>query len=145
MDDYRDENKINGMVIGVERTTTLLTRKLFVNPNSNIQKQAQGTGPVDSMERCHAVGEQWWGQDKCGQAPLKSQHSLLDGGEGLLDHLPTHLRYRYASDFRLADNRFHFGRVAATTKGRESCWERWAAYGAPVGVNPYPQDTLFTI
>jgi hypothetical protein len=36
MDDYRDKNKINGMVIGVERTTTLLTRKLLINPNSNI-------------------------------------------------------------------------------------------------------------
>jgi hypothetical protein len=36
MDDYRDENKINGMVIGVEQTTTLLTRKLLINPNSII-------------------------------------------------------------------------------------------------------------
>ncbi len=72
------------MVVGVERTTTLLTRKLLINPNSNIQKQAQGTGPADSMERCHAAGEQWWGQDKCGQAPLKSQRPLLDGGEGKL-------------------------------------------------------------
>jgi hypothetical protein len=36
------------------------------------------------MEYCHAAGEQWWGQDKCGQAPLKSQRPLLDGGEGKL-------------------------------------------------------------
>jgi hypothetical protein len=85
MDDYRDEKKINGMVIGVEPTTTILTRKLLVNPNSNIQKQAQGTGPADSKEHCHAAGEQWWGQDECGQAPLKSQHPLLDGGEGKLE------------------------------------------------------------
>ncbi len=62
-----------------------------------------------------------------------------------MDRLPTHLCYRYASDFRLADNGFHFGRVAATTKGRESCWEWWAAYVAPVGVDPYLQDTPFTI
>jgi hypothetical protein len=84
MDDYRDENKINGMAVGVEGTTTLQTRKLLVNPNSNIQKQAQGTGPTDSMERCHAAGEQWWGQDNCGRAPLKSQRPLLDGGEDKL-------------------------------------------------------------
>jgi len=36
MDNYRDKNKINEMVVGVEQTTTLLTRKLLINPNSNI-------------------------------------------------------------------------------------------------------------
>jgi hypothetical protein len=33
----------------------------------------------------------------------------------------------------------------ATTKGRETCWERWAAYVAPMGVDHYLQDTPFTM
>jgi len=33
----------------------------------------------------------------------------------------------------------------ASTKGRESCWGRWASYVGPVGVDPYLQDTPFTI
>ena len=31
-----------------------------------------------------------------------------------------------------------------TTKGRENCWERWAAYCAPLGVDPFLQDTPFS-
>jgi hypothetical protein len=89
MENFGEENKINEMVVGVERTTTLLTSKLIVNPNSNIQKQAQWHNPADSMERHHAAGEQWWGQDKCGQSPLKSQCPLLDGGEAKLGNSVT--------------------------------------------------------
>jgi hypothetical protein len=62
-----------------------------------------------------------------------------------LDCLPAHLRHRYASDFRLADDGFHTGRVVASTKGRENCWDRWAAYVGPMGVDSYLQDTPFTI
>ena len=31
-----------------------------------------------------------------------------------------------------------------TTKGRENCWERWAAFCAPLGVDPFLQDTPFS-
>jgi len=48
------------------------------------------------------------------------------------------------SDFRVADEGFCTGRVAATTKGWETCWSRWAAYVAPMGVDPFLQDTPFT-
>lgn len=34
--------------------------------------------------------------------------------------------------------------MAATTKGRENCWERWAAFCAPLGVDPFLQDTTFS-
>ena len=61
-----------------------------------------------------------------------------------MDRLPNFLRGRYASDFRVADEGFHTGRVAATTKGRETCWGRWAAYVAPMGVDPFLQDTSLT-
>ena len=35
--------------------------------------------------------------------------------------------------------------MAATTKGRETCWGRWAAYVAPMGVDPFLQDTSFSV
>jgi len=47
-------------------------------------------------------------------------------------------------DFRVADEGFYAGRVAVTTKGRENCWERWAAFCVPLGVDPFLQDTLFS-
>ena len=31
-----------------------------------------------------------------------------------------------------------------STKGRENCWDRWASYVGPMGVDPYLQDTPFT-
>ena len=63
----------------------------------------------------------------------------------LLDHLPNFLHGWYASDFHVADEGFHTGQVAATTKGREICWSCWASYVAPMGVDPFLQDTLFPI
>ncbi len=71
------------------------------------------------------------------------QHLVPNSQPDLLDHLPTFLCHTYASDFCVADDGFHTGRVAATTKGQETCWEHWAAYVAPVGVDPYLQDTPF--
>ncbi len=62
-----------------------------------------------------------------------------------MGRLPSYLRGWYASDFRTADDGFHTGRVAATTKGQETCWARWSAYVAPMGVDPFLQDTPFTI
>ena len=35
--------------------------------------------------------------------------------------------------------------MAASTKGRENCWDRWTSYVGPLGVDPYLQDTPFTI
>jgi hypothetical protein len=32
-----------------------------------------------------------------------------------------------------------------TTKGPETCWTHWSAYVTPVGVDPFLQDTPFTI
>ncbi len=46
--------------------------------------------------------------------------------------------------FHVADEGFHTGQVAATTKGRETCWSRWAAYVAPMEVDPFLEDTPFT-
>ncbi len=80
VDNDGDKNKINGMVVGVVWTTTLLTSKLLVNLNSNIWNQVEWHGPADSRERPHAAGEQWWGQEDSSQAPLKAQCPLLDGG-----------------------------------------------------------------
>jgi hypothetical protein len=62
----------------------------------------------------------------------------------LLDRLPNFLRGQYARDFRVAGEGFYAGRVAATTKGQESCWVRWAAFCAPMGVDPFLQDTPFS-
>jgi hypothetical protein len=62
-----------------------------------------------------------------------------------VEHLPNFLHGWYASDFRFADEGFYTGQVAVTTKGQESCWEHWAAYIAPLGVDPFLQDTLFTV
>jgi len=61
-----------------------------------------------------------------------------------LDRLPNFLRGRYVSNFHVADEGFYTGRVAATTKGRETCWSRWAAYVAPMEVDPFLEDTPFT-
>ena len=89
-------------------------------------------------------GEKWWGSDGAANPNLTVQQPLLDGAEELLDRLPTFLRGRYASDFRIADEGFYSGRVVATTKGRESCWARWAAFCVPMGVDPFLQDTSFS-
>ena len=62
----------------------------------------------------------------------------------LMDHVPVHLRNSYASDFRLADNTFHSGRLEATSRGRKKYWDHWQKYAAPVGVDPYLQDTPFS-
>jgi hypothetical protein len=56
--------------------------------------------------------------------------------------LPKH-RAWYAHDFHFADAAFHAGRLAATTAGRESCWNNWVAYVAPVEVDPLPQGVPF--
>ncbi len=60
-----------------------------------------------------------------------------------MERLPAFLKDQYARDFRVADEGFYAGRVAATTKGRENCWERWAAFCAPLGVDPFLQGTPF--
>ncbi len=62
-----------------------------------------------------------------------------------MDRLPNFLRGWYASDFRIADKGFYSGQVVATTKGRETCWGLWAAYVAPMGVDPFLQDTSFSV
>jgi hypothetical protein len=90
-------------------------------------------------------GEKWWGSNRAENPNLTVQQPLLDGAEELLDLLPNFLRGRYASDFRIADEGFYSGWVAVTTKGRESCWAHWAAYVAPMGVDPFLQDTPFTV
>ncbi len=61
-----------------------------------------------------------------------------------MERLPAFLKDQYARDFRVADEGFYAGREAATTKGRENCWERWAAFCAPLGVDPFLQDTPFS-
>jgi hypothetical protein len=62
----------------------------------------------------------------------------------LLDRVPTFLRDQYSRDFRLADDGFRNGRVASTTKTRESYWQSWTGYVQPLGVDPHLQGTPFT-
>ncbi len=69
---------------------------------------------------------------------------LLENGEELLVGLPTHLRDSYVCDFHLADETFHTGRLEATSRGRKKYWDHWQAYTAPMGVDPYLQDTQFS-
>ncbi len=80
-----DENKIyDGVAAGAARITSQLTTKLLVNPNSKIQKQTHGLGPLDVVERRHAAGVRWRDQEESGEAIIRSQRPLLDGGEGKL-------------------------------------------------------------
>ena len=60
-----------------------------------------------------------------------------------MDSLPRKHRAWYAHDFRFADAAFYSGRLVATTAGRESCWNNWVAYVAPVGVDPLLQEVPF--
>ncbi len=61
----------------------------------------------------------------------------------LLDHLPASSRCCYENDFHLADAAFYAGHVVATTKNRHSNWTDWERYVAPLGLDPYLQDTPF--
>ncbi len=58
--------------------------------------------------------------------------------------LPTHLHDSYACDFHLADDAFHTGRLKATSRSWKKYWDHWQAYTAPMGVDPYLQDTQFS-
>ncbi len=60
-----------------------------------------------------------------------------------MDDLPPEHRAWYARDFRFADAAFDAGRLAVTIAGRESCWNNWVAYVAPVGVDPLLQGVPF--
>ena len=61
----------------------------------------------------------------------------------LLDRLPAELKSSYAHDFHASDAAFRSGRVAQTTKNRESRWDNWCMYVQPLGVDPYLQTTPF--
>jgi hypothetical protein len=62
----------------------------------------------------------------------------------LVDSLPAHIRDSYLRDFRLADDAFHSGQFEATSRGRQKYWDNWQRYAAPLGVDPYLQDTSFS-
>jgi hypothetical protein len=72
------------------------------------------------------------------------QLALSSANTELLVGLPTHLRNSYACDFRLAYEAFHTGRLEVTSRGRKKYWDHWQAYTAPMGVDPYLQDTQFS-
>jgi hypothetical protein len=55
-----------------------------------------------------------------------------------VDGLPPGLQDSYARDFRLADEAFRAGRLAAKTR-----WKNWTTYLAPMGFDPYLQSTNF--
>jgi hypothetical protein len=61
----------------------------------------------------------------------------------LLDRLPPELKSGYAHDFHAVDATFRSGRVAQTTRNRESRWDHWYSYIKPMGVDPYLQTTPF--
>ena len=60
-----------------------------------------------------------------------------------MDGLPPGLQDSYARDFRLADEAFRAGRMAATSIARETRWKNWTTYLAPMGFDPYLQSTTF--
>ncbi len=60
-----------------------------------------------------------------------------------MDGLPHGLQDSYASDFRLADAAFRAGQLAATSLPRETRWQNWTTYLAPMGLDPYLQSTTF--
>jgi hypothetical protein len=68
---------------------------------------------------------------------------LMFNGQELLDRLPAELKSSYARDFHASNAAFQSGRVAQTTKNRESRWENWCMYVQPLGVDPYLQTTPF--
>ncbi len=143
MDVNNENNRVGGRATRAG-TTGRLTKKLLANPHSSLRKEPRWhiLQAGDERQRYNS-GEQWWDPATKKDPSLTKQCPLLDGGEDLLNHLPTFLHHRYASDFRVADDGFYTGRVAATTKGRETCWEHWAAYVAPMGVDPYLRDTIY--
>ncbi len=72
------------------------------------------------------------------------QLALSSANTELLVGLPTHLRDSYACDFCLADEAFHTGRLEVTSRSRKKYWDHWQAYTAPMGVDPYLQNTQFS-
>ncbi len=60
-----------------------------------------------------------------------------------MDGLPYGLQDSYAHDFRLADAAFRAGRVVATSLARETRWQNWTTYLAPMGFDPFLQSTTF--
>lgn len=60
-----------------------------------------------------------------------------------MDSLPPFLRHRYKTDFSAADAAFFDGRLASTTDAREKYWKYWTAYVAPLGLDPYLQETTY--
>jgi len=60
-----------------------------------------------------------------------------------VDGLPHGLQDSYARDFRLADAAFCAGRLAATSLARETRWQNWKTYLAPMGFDLYLQSTTF--
>ena len=60
-----------------------------------------------------------------------------------MDGLPPGLQDSYARDFRLADEAFRAGRLAATSIARATRWQHWTTYLAPMGFDPYLQTTTF--
>jgi hypothetical protein len=72
------------------------------------------------------------------------QLALSSANTELLVGLPTHLCNNCACDFHLADEAFHTGRLEATSRGWKKYWDQWQAYTAPMGVDPYLQNTQFS-
>jgi hypothetical protein len=72
------------------------------------------------------------------------QLALSSANTELLFGLPTHLCNSYACDFHLGDEAFHTGRLEATFRGQKKYWDHWQAYTAPMGVDPYLQNTRFS-
>jgi hypothetical protein len=60
-----------------------------------------------------------------------------------VDGLPPGLQDSYECDFRLADEAFCAGQLAATSIAREARWQHWQTYLAPMGFNPYLHSTTF--
>ncbi len=61
----------------------------------------------------------------------------------MLDGVPSFLRNLYKNSFRIADEAFFAGRVASTTKSRQTHWRRWRSYVKALGVDPLLQGTSF--
>ena len=62
-----------------------------------------------------------------------------------MDCLPVWIKGDYTRNFRVADERYYAGQVAATTQNRKTHWANWTAYVRPLGLNPLIQGIEYTI
>ncbi len=61
-----------------------------------------------------------------------------------MDRLLVRIKGDYARNFRVADEGYYAGQVAATAQNRKTHWENWTAYVRPLGLDPLIQGIEYT-